>query len=56
MQSPSFAAIEHDPQRLILTLNAHPEKRFPDAPHLNPLPASEAEERSPVMSQSAAAC
>src|SRR6187397_825621 len=39
-QSPSFAAIERDPRRLILTVNACSEKGFSDAPHLNPLPAS----------------
>lgn len=40
-QSPSFAAIERDPQRLILRLNASSEKPFPpDAPHLNPLPGT----------------
>ena len=45
-QSPSFAAIERDPQRLILTVNASSEKGFRDAPHLNPLPASEERLRS----------
>jgi len=45
-QSPSFAAIERDPQRLILTIKASFEKSFIDAPHLNPLPASGARRES----------
>jgi hypothetical protein len=45
-QSPSFAAIERDPRRLILTVQASFEKGFVDAPHLNPLPASGAKRRS----------
>jgi hypothetical protein len=44
--SPSFAVIERDPRRLILTVNASSEKGFVDAPHLNPLPASGARRRS----------
>jgi hypothetical protein len=39
-QSPSFAAIERDPRRFILTVQASSEKGFADAPHLNPLPAN----------------
>jgi hypothetical protein len=45
-QSPSFAAIERDPQRFILAIKASSEKPFTDAPHLNPLPASGARRRS----------
>ena len=37
-QLPSFAAIERDPRRLILTVNVSSEKWFVGAPHLNPLP------------------
>ncbi len=39
-QSPSFATIERDSQRFILTIKRIFRKEFPDAPHLNPLPAS----------------
>jgi hypothetical protein len=45
-QSPSFTAIERDPRRLILTVQASSEKGFVDAPHLNPLPASGERRRS----------
>jgi hypothetical protein len=45
-QSPSFAAIERDPRRLIVTVNVSSEKGFVDAPHLNPLPASGERRRS----------
>ena len=38
--SPSFAAIERDPQRLILTIDSPSEKPFTNTPHLNPLPVS----------------
>ena len=44
--SPSFAAIERDPQRLILIINLSSEKPFSNAPHLNPLPVSGARRRS----------
>src|SRR5437667_3695333 len=49
--SPSFAAIENDPQRLILTLNASSEKSFPPdapSPQSSPRKRGEAEQRSPV--------
>jgi hypothetical protein len=39
-QSPSFPTIERDSQRFILTIKRIFRKEFPDAPHLNPLPAS----------------
>jgi hypothetical protein len=39
-QSPSFATIERDSQRFILTMKRIFRKEFPDAPHLNPLSAS----------------
>ncbi len=45
-QSPSFAAIERDPQRLVLTINACSEKPYTHTPHLNPLPVSGARRRS----------
>ena len=45
-QSPSFAVIERDPQRLTRTINASSEKPFADTPHLNPLPATVARRRS----------
>ena len=44
--SPSFAAIERDPQRLILIINSSSEKPFTNTPHLNPLPVSGARRRS----------
>ena len=44
--SPSFAAIERDPQRLVLTINACSEKPYTHTPHLNPLPVSGARRRS----------
>jgi hypothetical protein len=45
-QSPSFAVIEPDPQRLVLTINLSSEKPFTNTPHLNPLPVSGARRRS----------
>ena len=45
-QSPSFAAIERDPQRLVLTINACSKKPYTHTPHLNPLPVSGARRRS----------
>jgi hypothetical protein len=47
VQSPSFAAIERDPQQSILKLNAS-SKEAVSAPHLNPLPASGAR-RTPAI-------
>jgi hypothetical protein len=44
--SPSFAAIERDPQRLILTIHSSSEKPVTNTPHLNPLPVSGARQRS----------
>ena len=38
--SPSSAATERDPQRLILAINSSSEKPFTNTPHLNPLPLS----------------
>jgi hypothetical protein len=37
----SFSAIERDAQRFILNHTGSFRKPIPDAPHLNPLPASE---------------
>jgi len=45
-QWPSFAAIERDPRRSILTVSVSFEKGFVDAPHLNPLPASGAKRKT----------
>jgi len=45
-QLPSFAALERDPQRSTLAINASSEKPFADTPHLNPLPATGARRRS----------
>jgi hypothetical protein len=39
-QSPFFAAVERDPQRHILNDQRVFRKAFPEAPHLNPLPAN----------------
>ena len=39
-ESPSFATIERDSQRFILSMKRIFRKEFPDAPHLNPPPAS----------------
>jgi len=44
--SPSFAAIERDPQRLLLTINSSSEKPLTNTPHLNPLPVGGARQRS----------
>ena len=44
--SPSFAAIERDPQRMTLIITLSSEKPFTNAPHLNPLPVSGARRRS----------
>jgi hypothetical protein len=45
-QSPSFAAIERDPQRIDSNFDSSSEKPFKDTPHLNPLPVSGARRRS----------
>ena len=45
-QLPSFAALERDPQRSTLAINASSEKPFADTPHLNPLPVTWARRRS----------